>query len=278
MEVNISVLFSSDQVLFVEVLTNRNLKFVVGFVYGSNDAAIRQQLWADVQRFTSSIRLPFMLLGDLNSIMFPHEKVCGTVSPQNYLDFWNCTQDYQVFDLAYSGCFYTWANGHTDDTRILSRLDRVLVNLDWVKSFSDSLFVFLEAGVSDHSSMIVSIYENRHHGPPPFKFFNFMIEEADFLEMVRSVWDVPVRGNPMFVFVTKLKKVKSRIILWKKERFKNILTQVECAKLELKAIQHHIQKDTLCVESAQKEKVAIKHYAKVTRYEESVAKQKSRVK
>ncbi|XP_026452017.1 uncharacterized protein LOC113352411 [Papaver somniferum] len=214
-EVSVSTLYASDQVIFVQIVTSRGFQFAVGFGY-----------------------------------------VDGSLTPNNYLDFWNCTQDSFLFDLAYSGCFYTWTNGHTDERKILSKLDRAIVNMEWVTRFSDSKVVFLEDGISDHSPMVVSIFEDRVHGPPPFIFYNFMIEEPDFLEMIRTIWKEP----------------------WKRERFRSIPAQVEHAKSVLYTIQQHIQQHPLYVESAQQENVAIKHYAKVTRYEEYVAKQKSRVK
>ncbi|XP_026439716.1 uncharacterized protein LOC113338529 [Papaver somniferum] len=220
-------------------------KHAMGFVYGSNDGTVRQQIWNDILQFTLANALSLLVVRDYNSILYPNEKT----------------------------------NGHTDDNRILSKIDRVIVNLDWVSHFSDSKADFLEAGISDHSPVVVvSILENRVHGPSSFKLFKFMTEEVDFMDLVRSVWEEPVRGNPMFVIITKLKRVKSRIILWKKKRFKNIHSHFENAKVLMNSIQQHIQHNPLCVESAQQEKSAMKHYAKVAKYEESVAKHKSRVK
>ncbi|XP_026459483.1 uncharacterized protein LOC113360158 [Papaver somniferum] len=242
--------------------TLQQFQFLLFMLQISNDPQVRKLLWVDILNFSSTNSHPLLLVGEFNSILFPHEKVDGIVTSNNYLYFWNCTQDSFLFDLAYSGCFHTWKNGHTDDNRILSKLDRAMVNMEWVTRFSDSKAVFLEAGISDHSSMVVSIFEDRVHGPPPFKFYNFMTEEPDFLNLVREVWEEPVRGNPMFVFITKLKKVKSRIIQWKRERFKNIPALVEIAKDELCTIQKHIQQFPMCVESAQHENLAIKKYAK----------------
>ncbi|XP_026436599.1 uncharacterized protein LOC113334596 [Papaver somniferum] len=150
--------------------------------------------------------------------------------------------------------------------------------MEWVSDFPDSKADFFEAGISDHSSIVVSIYEDLHHGLPPFKFFNFMPGEDDFLEQFKSAWSTSVRGNSMFIFVTKVKRVKAVTIHRKNERFTNVFTQVESAMLELRDIQKHIQYHPLYVESSIKEKFVIQQFAKATRYEESIAKQKFRVK
>lgn len=73
--------------------------------------------------------------------------------------------------------------------------------------------------------MVVSVYEERQHGPPPFRFFNYLTEDPDFMNIVREVWREKVKGNPMFILVSKLKKVKRRLVDLRKEKFANILNQ-----------------------------------------------------
>lgn len=82
----------------------------------------------------------------------------------------------------------------------------------------------------------------------------------------------------MFIFVTKVKRIKVALIQWKKDRFRNIFSQIEDAKVELRDIQKHIKSHPLCVQSDKNEKVVIQQYAKIIRYEECIAKQKFRVK
>lgn len=231
------------------------------------------------------ILLPFLklipnlglFLEILTPILKPSDKVGGAeVRPSHYQDFSVCVQDAQLMDLPFSGCFYTWFNKQ-GATRIGSKLDRILVNIEWLDQFVNSKAEFLNPGVSGHSPGVATIFDKRKHGPLPFRFFNFLAEEADFLDLVRSVWTEKIRGNPMFVFTTKLNKVKAAIIAWKKMRFKNLSEQVFEAKKELEEVQKQIQVNPLCPHLAQKEKVVVRHYSKVARYEESEKHQKSRV-
>ncbi|XP_026443435.1 uncharacterized protein LOC113343484 [Papaver somniferum] len=136
---------------------------------------------------------------------------------------------------------------------------------------------FLPPGISDHSLGVASIFEKRKHGTPSFRFFNFMTEEHDFLDLVRKVWISKVRGNPMFIFMTKLRKVKAPIIEWKRLRFKNLYEHVMEAKTEMISVQQQVQVSLLCHILVRKEKEAMQHYEKVARYEESKKKQRSRV-
>ncbi|XP_026459646.1 uncharacterized protein LOC113360345 [Papaver somniferum] len=209
--------------------------------------------------------------------MSPTEKTGGAeIRPFHYQDLSNCVQNAHLMDLSYSGCFYTWFNKQ-DGTRIGSKIDRIMVNMEWIDQFVDSKADFLPHGISDHSPGVASIFEKRKHGPPPFRFFNFMTEEPDFLDLVRKVWTNKVRGNPLFVFMTKLRMVKAAIIEWKRLKFKNIFEQVMEAKTEMINVQQQVKASPLCPILVRKEKVVVQHYAKVARYEESMKKQRSRV-
>ncbi|XP_074277922.1 uncharacterized protein LOC141601529 [Silene latifolia] len=46
-------------------------------------------------------------------------------------------------DIAATGAFYTWNNKQPPETRVYSRLDRWLVNQDWMDMFSDYIANFL---------------------------------------------------------------------------------------------------------------------------------------
>ncbi|XP_026451487.1 uncharacterized protein LOC113351768 [Papaver somniferum] len=104
-----------------------------------------------------------------------------------------------------------------------------------------------------------------------------MIEEPDFIDLIIRVWNVKVRGNPMYVFMTKLRKAKAVIIDWKRIKFKNLSEQVMEAKKEMTLVQQQVQAHPLCPVLARKEKEAVQQYAKIVIYEESMNKQKSRV-
>lgn len=130
-------------------------------------------------------------------------------------------------------------------------------------------------GISDHSPSVVSIFEGRFHAPPPYKFCSFWTKEPDFLDIVRQAWKEPIQGNPMMVLVGKLKRLMKILILWKQERFKKFSEQVICARDNMHSIQQQLQKFPLNSSIAQVEKVAVKTYAKLAKYDESISKEKS---
>lgn len=145
-----------------------------------------------------------------------------------------------------------------------------MVNMVWISQFLLSKEEFHLPGISDHSPSIVYVFENRIHGPPPFKFFNYFTEEPDFMELVRHAWNSPVRGNPMLILVTKTKTFKKFIINWKKVKFRNISQQVLLAKDKDKMdfVQTHLQSHPLNQDLSRREREYVAEYVKLAKFEE----------
>ncbi|XP_074301316.1 uncharacterized protein LOC141632694 [Silene latifolia] len=93
---------------------------------------------------------------DINlSVVYPEEKLSPNPPLLEMLDFNSCVSDCHLDDISSSGCDMTWTNKHDPDSRVWSKLDRVLVNPSWISSFPGSHAVFHEAGVSDHSPVLL---------------------------------------------------------------------------------------------------------------------------
>lgn len=97
-------------------------------------------------------------------------------------DLSNCLRDAELDDLRYSSQFFTWFN-RQDDQPILRKLDRVLVNHFWEKSFALADAKFVPPGISDHAAMVVRV-DVWKKGRSPFRFFDFWMENPRFLPLV----------------------------------------------------------------------------------------------
>ncbi|XP_026458826.1 uncharacterized protein LOC113359402 [Papaver somniferum] len=160
----------------------------------------------------------------------------------------------------------------------MGKIDRVLVNLEWIYQFQDSVAEFLNPGVSDHSPSVVTFFEGRAHGPPPFRFCNYLADDDDFLRIADSVWKEPVKGNPMVVLVTELKKTKNRLSEWRKEKFSKLTEKTVEDKKVMLNLQTSLQERPLCVDIARQERQAVHTYIKLCRCDESLDQQKYKVK
>ncbi|XP_074320030.1 uncharacterized protein LOC141656846 [Silene latifolia] len=86
-----------------------NLQFYVSFVYGSNNAQERGQLWSGLHDVSTPD--PCLVLGNFNIVRDPDEKLSKTPPVlQDMLDFNSCLSACHLDDLSSTGCDLTWTN------------------------------------------------------------------------------------------------------------------------------------------------------------------------
>lgn len=227
---NIQVVHLStiDQCITCRV-TVQNRSFVVSFVYAFNFAQERRRLWSYLVTTGDTIGMePWMVLGDFNVMLCPNEssKFDGSqIFNQDMKDFKDCLEEVGLFDHIFSGPTFTWINNQ-DESFQARKLDRVLVNEQWLNEFLNSSVGFLLPGCSDHCSAKV-VCENRISKPPkPFKMLNFWVSHPKFLEVVENSWKMPVNGNPMVKLHCQLKRLKGILKDFNKENFSQISERV----------------------------------------------------
>lgn len=176
-------------------------------VYGLNDYASRRILWADLLATSGDSSTPWIIMGDFNAVRRMSESIGGSsLWPQWKSDLDTLIQQAELDDLRFSGHMLTW-NNKQEEALIWRKLDRVLINAQWDSLFPSSQASFLPPGLSDHSPMLVQVFD-----PPkikkPFRFFDFWVDHLNFLNVVPSSWNDHVIGSPMFQLFTKLKRLK----------------------------------------------------------------------
>ena len=89
------------------------------------------------------------------------------------------------FYLSYSGPLYTWSNCQLDGF-LARKLDRVLINDNWLTKFAHSMVEFLVLEVSDHCPAFIQLYYDNESPPKPFRFFNYWTKHSSFLDIVEK--------------------------------------------------------------------------------------------
>jgi hypothetical protein len=85
------------------------------------------------------------------------------------------------------GHYYSWTNSSDGDRRILSRIDHALGNNDWMANFINCSVNYMNAGVSDHSPLVVKVKEDTGGGGRPFRFLNHLASHKQFDLIVLEV-------------------------------------------------------------------------------------------
>ncbi|KAL0924452.1 hypothetical protein M5K25_005283 [Dendrobium thyrsiflorum] len=201
---------SSSQMITGIVKTSHTIPFLLSAVYASNSFEERLALWEDLSKIQSNNTLPWVILGDFNCCRFQSDKKGGNSIPLSRLaPFNNFIFDSHLVELPSTGLFHTWYNQRTDNP-IHLRLDRILVNVDWLSTFPNSDYKVVNSLISDHTPLILKS-DVPVGSKPRFMFKNFWCRIPEFWSILLSIFDAPSSGNPITSLFLKLKLLKSRI-------------------------------------------------------------------
>jgi hypothetical protein len=113
-----------SQQKFMTKLKKRNIMLVT--VYGPTPDEKKEQLLSDLANICSNIKIPTLIGGDYNILIFSGEKN-RNFSCNRFTDMFNwIINTFELRDLNLNGGVYTWSNNQEDST--LERLDRVLIS------------------------------------------------------------------------------------------------------------------------------------------------------
>ncbi|XP_021759133.1 uncharacterized protein LOC110724042 [Chenopodium quinoa] len=213
------------------------VKFECTMVYGLNTAGARVQLWEQIVELSNKVSGPWILQGDFNNVLNLNDRIGSIVSLAEVEPFRSCLRGAGLTNWATGGMFYTWNNKQEGKDRVCSKIDRVIVNDEWMLKFADMQATFFPEGLMDHSPCVIKLFDSGNHTKKPFRFVNIWVNSPDFLPGVKEVWGKNVFGTLMFQCVKKLKEVKQFLKEYKMGRFSCVEVDDVVAEKHLEEIQ-----------------------------------------
>ncbi|XP_074271665.1 uncharacterized protein LOC141595601 [Silene latifolia] len=178
--------------------------------------------------------------------MTSNERIGGAlITHAEMIPLAQVVQDCHIEDLGARGSFYTWTNKHEYGTKVYSRLDKVLVNVEWVTMFPDSYVHYLPEGLFDHCPGLIHFEGEIHRGGTPFKYFNMWSLAPEYDSIIRNGWSKEWKGTPMFRIVQKLRGLKADLRKLNKEHFGDIENLTHVAEIALHQFQTLLVQDPL---------------------------------
>ncbi|KAL8500405.1 hypothetical protein ACS0TY_020122 [Phlomoides rotata] len=111
---------------------------------------------------------------------------------------------------------FTWFK---PDGTCKSKLDRILVNEEWLRWRPDLKLKSLGRSFSDHCPIFLKSV-NVNWGPKPFKFFNGWLSHPAFKELCELKWNsYSVHSWKSFILKEKLKLLKADLKTWSRDIF-----------------------------------------------------------
>lgn len=125
-------------------------------VYASNDQSERQLLRDAIETIHLGRSKPWVVLGDMNNVLYSFVRVGGEpVHPCKTTHLVECLNNVDLADIKSKGYFYTLVKIGDRDKRVQSKIDRCLINLEWLIKMLDSTANYLPTRVSDHNSILI---------------------------------------------------------------------------------------------------------------------------
>ncbi|XP_026455082.1 uncharacterized protein LOC113356225 [Papaver somniferum] len=173
----------------------------ISIVHASSDQVTRRALWNQLDM--GAQRVPWLVVGDFNCVLRNEEKKGGAIPRTTAVnEFSDWLDDNSLFEAESLGSKFTWSNRQSGVRRIISKLDRAVIN---------------EPRLA------------------PFRVQKMWFGHPDFKRMVEDSWKVPIVGSPAFIYPQKLKRLKIAMKLWNQEVFGNVNIRLKHAKLRLES-------------------------------------------
>ncbi|XP_062007812.1 uncharacterized protein LOC133724910 [Rosa rugosa] len=133
---------------------------------------------------------PWMVIGDLNEMLFLHERegiTPGNLNRRRYLEQFvasNC-----LMDVGFKGQKYTWARKEDGITVLQERIDRCLVCDEWLLSWPNSGVTHLTRIGSDHNPILFTSNPILSKRRGQFKFEAQWAEEEETYSVIHDSWN-----------------------------------------------------------------------------------------
>ncbi|XP_010670411.1 uncharacterized protein LOC104887478 [Beta vulgaris subsp. vulgaris] len=140
-------------------------------------------LWHDLESIGNGIQISWVVAGDYNCVLNPDERIGSIIRHQETDRLQRCVQRYGLQDMASTGNKYTSNNKHFSENRVFCKLDRAMINQEWLEYFPTAMTHFLPKGQFDHSPVVIMIYPNLVIRKHPFEYFKMWSSAPNFTEL-----------------------------------------------------------------------------------------------
>ncbi|KAK6785297.1 hypothetical protein RDI58_018752 [Solanum bulbocastanum] len=232
--INFTIVENSEQHIHGQVeMQGSKMKFTA--VYGLHSITARIPLWTAIHQLSTNITDPWLIMGDFNSILTTEDRPIGSqVQSAETRDFQECITDCNLTELAAVGRIFTWINGY-----VFSRIDRALVNAEWILHMPIVQVLVMDPLFSDHSPLSITVEEQRDAKKRPFKFFNCLAQHPEFKNKINASWQIKGRG--MQGVWQSLKKMRRELQQLNQREYMGVSKKVHKLRDELMDIQSHMR-------------------------------------
>ncbi|KAL8520041.1 hypothetical protein ACS0TY_010828 [Phlomoides rotata] len=178
-------------------------------------------------------------MGDFNVVLGAHERSRGARNhPALLRSLGLFLDEAHLHDMDTSSPQFTWVTRCSNHGYMAARLDRVLVNDDFLDLWHTTSATVLPCISSDHHHILLRLLATSEHSIKPFHFQQMWPSHSSFLPLVSVSWSLHITAsNPIQRVTQKLKRLKITLKAWNRDTFRNVYVVMDEAVDALNAIQ-----------------------------------------
>lgn len=144
---------------------------------------------------------PCLFIGDYNGIFKEeHRKNGSQVTTYETNDMLQWLDDKELHPICERGHNYSWSNKENGEKRTLTKIDHAIGNLQWLNTFDQARVYYANPQTSDHTPLILTLTRPSQKQSKPFRFFNYLCDHSEFLNVVQDAWNIKVKGTGLQKF------------------------------------------------------------------------------
>ncbi|KAK9927793.1 hypothetical protein M0R45_024959 [Rubus argutus] len=171
---------------------------------------------------------------------------------------------------------FTWSNMR--DAAVWRRLDRFLFSADWEECFPNVRQCALTRVTSDHCPIELNT-NSLKWGPGPFRVENMWLKHPSFKENFTGWWETDSGpGWEGFKFMNKLRGVKTKLKVWSKEVFGDVLMEKKSVEMKIKELDNKDEREGLNAELKRERESLRNKFEELLFNEEMLWRQRAKIK
>ena len=195
---------------FIDATFDKNMETEWRFngFYGEPKTNQRMEVWNKLKGLNNRPSIPWLCACDFNEISKHDEKLGGVLRGHTQMqNFRDVIDECDFIDLRFEGPKFTWSKHFIDGHSIWERLDRGLVNSEFLLKYPASKVSYLKCMSSDHVPIFINL--SGLEDPSRKKMFRFeemWLSDSHCGETVEATWRNGEEGD----ILKKNKKVQQR--------------------------------------------------------------------
>lgn len=228
--------YVSPNCIDVIFISSNNVKWRMTGFYGEPAWEDRHKSWTCLRHLFSGPKLPWIVMGDFNEIMFNTEKEGGKPCPPGMIRaFRECLDDCELHDMGAAGDKFTWRRAE-----VRERLDRAVCNNLWSSIFQKTEVLNEQHYRSDHRPVLVDteFFDARqiHKRSGNRKFEARWLAEETVKEIVTTAWEKAKTHGLGPSLAARTQAVHADLHHWDRTVLKGLRNRIKNLKKELEKL------------------------------------------